>query len=129
MKQMIYGLVSFGMLALLLGVILTIQGRAIRTDEVTLGLEEAMNSSMQQLCRDRHYTIQNREEFVADFLELLLLQMNSNSDVTVRILRADEKRGLLSVEVVETYLHPNGEKGSVSAQRTILLERTGGESS
>ena len=53
--------------------------------------------------------------------------MNSNSDVTVRILRADEKWGLLSVEVVETYLHPNGETGSVSAQRTILLERTGGE--
>ena len=36
---------------------------------------------------------------------------------------ADYEKGLLSVEVVERFTHPNGKKGAVSERRTVIFDR------
>ncbi len=122
MKQIIFGVTAGMILVLFLGIIISVHGRTLRQDETEQSLEVAMQSVMKKLADGKEYPFADREEFVADFLEALLVQLNSDSDLTVHILKADEKKGLLSVEVVETYRHPNGETGKVSARRTMILD-------
>ena len=123
MKQMVFGLIAVTMVVLFLTIIITVHGRTLRSSEVSQSLSEAMQTTMNHLLSQNSYSISDTDEFIADFLEAFLIQVNSDSDITVHILEADVQKGLLSVEVVETYTHPNGEKGQVSACRTILLDK------
>lgn len=123
MKQMVFGLIAVTMVVLFLTIIITVHGRTLRSSEVSQSLSEAMQTTMNHLLSQNSYSISDTDEFIADFLEAFLMQVNSDSDITVHILEADVQKGLLSVEVVETYTHPNGEKGQVSACRTILLDK------
>ena len=123
MKQMVFGMIALTMVVLFLTIIITVHGRTLRSSEVSQSLSEAMQTTMNHLLSQNAYSIADKDEFVADFLETFLLQVNSDSDITVHILKADYEKGLLSIEVVENYTHPNGEKGQVSACRTILLDK------
>lgn len=123
MKQMVFGMIALTIVVLFLTIIITVHGRTLRSNEVSQSLGEAMQTTMNHLLSQNAYSIADKDEFVADFLETFLLQVNSDSDITVNILKADYEKGLLSVEVIETYIHPNGEKGQVSACRTILLDK------
>lgn len=122
MKQVVFGVTAGMLVVMFLGLIITVHGRTIRANEAGESLEHAMRTAMEQLA-DESYTFADREEFIADFLEALLIQISSDSDLTLNVLHADEARGLLSVELVEHYRHPNGEIGAVSIQRTILLDK------
>ncbi len=127
MKQIVFGMVSALTLVLFVAVIVTIHGRAVRQGEVSQSLGEAMQMTMQKLTTEKRYEFKDRDEFVADFLEALIMQINSESDLVVNILKADEEKGLLSVEVTETYKHANGQEGCVSARRCVILDRSGKE--
>jgi hypothetical protein len=120
---MVFGMIALTIVVLFLTIIITVHGRTLRNSEVSQSLGEAMQTTMNHLLSQNAYTIADKDDFVADFLETFLLQVNSDSDITVNILKADYEKGLLSVEVIETYIHPNGEKGQVSACRTILLDK------
>ena len=123
MKQLIFGCVSLMAVALFAFVLVTIHGETLRQAEMTQSLGEAMQSVMEGLKAENKYSFDNKDEFVTAFLELLVMQIGSDSDITVHILKADEKKGLLSVEVTASYEHINGRKGQVSAIRTILLDQ------
>lgn len=123
MKQTVFGLVGMMMLVFLLVILMSLHGRNLRQTEMDHALAEAVDTSMSNLMETKVYSINTKEEFITDFLTSLLAQMNSTSDVQVSILEADEKKGILSVEVTQTYLHPNGKEGTVSEVRTVIFDK------
>ena len=66
---------------------------------------------------------EQRYEFIADFMEALLVQINSDCSIKVNVLDVDYQKGLLSVEVIEKYKHPIGTEGQVSVKRTVIMEQ------
>ncbi len=123
MKKIAFG-AGCGCIALFVCVImLALYGRAAREEEAFASLSQAVDATMSSVMRGHAYTIEEKEAFTADFLKTLLIQMNSDSDLTVAILDADYELGLLSVEITETYRHPNGEQGSVAEVRTVIFDR------
>ena len=122
MKNVITGMAAGLVLILLLLVLYTVQGQTVREDEAGKALSSALENTAEQLTEERT-VYENNEEFKAAFLQSLLVQMDSASNVKVNILNADCEKGILRAEVIETYQNPNGEVKSVSAERTILLER------
>lgn len=64
----------------------------------------------------------SEEEWKMMFLQSLVSQIESESELTVNILEMDMEKGILSVEAILTFKHPIGTDGAVSAQRTIVLE-------
>lgn len=122
MRQMMFGVAAGVIVVLFLGVFIALHGRSLRQNETEQSLESAMEHVMEQIRVEGDQAFADRDEFVAEFIEALLAQIDSDSEISVRVLKADEKKGLLSVEVVETYEHPNGAKGNVSAQRTMILD-------
>lgn len=113
------GLIAFFVFA----VMLTVYGRQIRQEEVDSALSQAIDTTLSGVMRETNYTIRDNEAFVVDFLKALLVQTNSDSKLTVSVLDADYKRGILSVEITETFRHPNGKEGTVSEMRTVIFDR------
>lgn len=123
MKQMVFGLTLTAILGIFIALILTVQGRNTRQNELSQSIDSAMKTAMEQAALDDAQISGNQEAFMAVFLESLLVQCSSDSDITVNVLELDLEKGLFSVEVKEAYLHPNGKEGTVSVTRTVILDQ------
>ena len=82
----------------------------------------AVEQALENLKIDKQYSIASTEEFVADFTQRLILGIDSESDITVNILAVDIEKGLLDVEVIETYHQLNGSVGKASYRKTVILD-------
>lgn len=121
MKNIITGISAFLILLLLIMTIYTIQGKTVRQEEIQDGIDTALKTAGEELKEAEAYA--SDEELKGAFVEHLMLQMDSASDVDVTILGADHEKGVISAEVAETYTHPNGKEGKASGKRTIILDR------
>ena len=121
MKKVVLVICSLVFVLILLLTVYTIYGRSIRKTELDNALSSGMQKAMQMLNAEE-YAPQNNEEFMALFLEAFAMNFTSSSDVTVHILDADYKKGLLAAEAVLEYKHPLGTMGNVAARKTIIRE-------
>ncbi|GHU45005.1 hypothetical protein FACS1894111_13020 [Clostridia bacterium] len=122
MKNIVIGICS---VVLIFGVVLTaytLHGRSVRETELSNALSYGMEKAMGMLMAEGSVIPKSDEELVVCFLESFLMQIDSNSVVTVNVLDVDGEMGLLSVEAVLEYKHPIGTKGWVSQKMCILLE-------
>ena len=122
MKNTILGMCFVFFIVISMSIIYTIDGRRIRKEETVDSLSSAIESSMQALV-DNKYKISNNEEFIADFTEALLVQIESDFTVTINILDIDYEKKILSIEVIEHYQHPNGKPATVSCVKTVIFEQ------
>lgn len=99
----------------------TTHGRSVRQVELDNALKSSMEEAMTMLLYEEGRP-QTENEWKASFLQSLAIQINSASDLTVNILKADMEKGLLSVEATLTWKHPIGTDGSVSSSMTVFLE-------
>lgn len=122
MKQIIFGTVISLISILTIIIILSLSGRAARETELETNLSNVVEATVINTCTSKNYRIENYQEFVADFIQNLLVQMESNSDVDVQVMQADIEKSILSIRVISRFKHPNGKDGSVSCDKTVLLE-------
>lgn len=122
MKKIMIMMLSIIILLVMVMVIYTLDGRNIRQTELNNAVTSSMESAMSQLMLAEGQP-QTNDEWVAMFIESLVVQIDSASDLTVNILEADKDKGVLSVEAILTFRHPIGTTGTVSSGiRTIILE-------
>jgi hypothetical protein len=123
MSRAIKGVSLFVIMVAFIAIMLTLHGRATRANENTNALVTAIETSLGSVMDQKAYGIEDSDEFVADFLQTLLLQYKSDSEITVKVIKQDMEKGLLSVEVDEKYSHPNGKAGAVSVRRTVIFDK------
>ena len=104
-------------------IVMTLCGTNIRQNELNRAVDSAIKDTVENQFDDTTYSVNSNDEFVADFMEALLVQINSDCSVVVNVLDVDYQKGLLSVEVIEKYIHPIGTEGKVSVQRTVIMEQ------
>lgn len=121
MKNLIIGAASFVIALLLIMTVYTFQGREARNEEIHDGLSNALSAAGEQMKESGAY--ESDGAFEAAFVENLMQQLDSSSNVEVSVLSADSEKGVISAEVTETYQHPNKEEGKVSCKRTLILDR------
>lgn len=124
MKQTMFGVAGGCVLVFFLLILMALYGRNARETEIQNALANAVETALSDVKKEGIGQDMDSDVFTADFLQSLLVQMNSESDVKVSVLEADPEKGILSVEVTETYLHPNGKRGTVSAVRNVIFDRT-----
>lgn len=101
MKHTVYGISLAAIALLVVAIALGISGKNVRANEMETSLNAAIEQSMEQLRIGKGSGEGNSQDMVADFNQLLLLQMESDSDVQVEVLTADAERGILDVRVRE----------------------------
>lgn len=104
-------------------IVCAISGRNARQMELASNLSNAVESTVKYTAEQQDDGIISQEEFLADFMEKLSLGLETDSTVTVHVWKADEKKGLLGIEVAEMFLYPNGKQGKVKCSRTAVLEQ------
>lgn len=121
MKKVLMAVFSVLIIIIFFLVVYTLHGRNIRQTE----LDNALNTSMKQ-AMDTLLVMEGKpeteDEWKVMFLQSLVSQVESESELKVNILEIDMDKGLLSVEAILSFTHPIGTKGTVSTQRTAVLE-------
>lgn len=121
MKNMLIAFIAAlcGVVIILIG--FTIHGRSTRQVELDNALKSSMETAMAGLMYEEGVA-QSETEWKAAFLQSLAIQINSASNLTVKFLEVDMKKGILSVEAMLTWSHPIGTVGNVSSTMTIIME-------
>ena len=63
------------------------------------------------------------ELVLAECVELLAAEIDTDSDVVLEIYQNDVQKGVLSMKLEEKFRHPNGMEGTAEAVRTIIRKR------
>ena len=122
MKNVVTGIMMSIMMALFIIIILTTDDRIIRINEVNTALADALDESLNVLDINK-YSIADTDELIADVTQGLLMQIESDAEVTVNVMDADNDKGIVTVEAVENFRKASGAAGQTAATRTIILEK------
>lgn len=104
-------------------IVMTLCGTNMRQNELNRAVDSALQETVEDQFDSKTYSVSSNDEFIADFMEALLVQINSDCGIKVNVLDVDYQKGLLSVEVIEKYKHPIGTEGQVSVKRTVIMEQ------
>lgn len=122
MKHIIYGVALIALTVMVIAGVMIISGKNIRENEMDKALNTAVEQSLEQLKKYGSYEIGNERELIADFHQALLVHISSDADIRVKILTADIERGVLDVEVTETYQTINAREKQAVCRKTVILE-------
>lgn len=123
MKNIATMAVSIMLGGIMLMIVMALQGRANRSMEINSNLSSVVEETVENMTVDAKYTISNYDEFVADLTSELSKKLDTDSSIIIKVLNADMEKGILSVRVEEEYSHPNGNKGTVQCERTVILNK------
>ena len=104
-------------------IVMTLCGTNMWQNELNRAVNSAVQDTVENQFDTKTYSVSSKDEYIADFIEALLVQINSDCSVKVNVLDVDYQKGLLSVEVIEKYKHPIGTEGQVSVKRTVIMEQ------
>ena len=122
MKNVVMGVMMSIIIALITIIILTTDDRIVRINEVNTALADALDESLNVLDINK-YSIADTDELIADVTQGLLVQIESDAEVTVNVMDADNDKGIVTVEAVENFRKASGAAGQTAATRTIILEK------
>lgn len=122
MKHVIYGVALLAVTIMVIAGVMIVSGKDVRENEMDKALNTAVEQTLEQLKKYGGYEIGNEQELIADFQQALLVHISSDADITVKILTADAKKGVLDVEVTGTYQTINGRKKQAVCRKTVILE-------
>ena len=122
MKNAAMIIVSAIMGFLVLGIVLTIGGSMNRRCEAETILPSAMEKTIEGMTLAEE-DCSSGELVLAECVELLAAEIDTDSDVVLEIYQNDVQKGVLSMKLEEKFRHPNGMEGTAEAVRTIIREK------
>ena len=132
MKHIATGVVIVVLIILFLTAGMTITIRQEKEAEVSESLKESIKETIENSMNMRQYDVRNNDEFLADFCQALLddIQMGSGSEsdpnlkIKVDVAGVDYEKGFLSLKVTETFSYPLYGTGETSCNYTVIYDKT-----
>ena len=122
MKLIIRAIVTTCIAGVIFLMIMAVSGRMNRSMELKSNLPSAAEETAENLLTKK-YDIADKNQLEADFLETLAYAIDSDSNIRLKVNAADKEKQLLSVSVTEEFKHPNGKPGTVSYDRTAVVNK------
>lgn len=123
MKNIVTGVMSVIIAFMLIFIIAGFYGKTIRKQELENALNNGMQVAIEMIAEDSTYAPKSNEELIADLQQAIVMQINSQiNELTINVVAADYKKGILKVEAIVTYPHLSGGEGSVAVTKTIILD-------
>lgn len=127
MKQISFGIVLSVIAVFITAIILTINTRTSREQELTASVDAALSSTLDKASLDA-VSGEYSDEGMAGLAEAAIRKNittpknDKNFAIDINIIKADVKNGLLSANVKETYTNPNGNPITIETTRTVAVE-------
>lgn len=123
MKNVILIVVNMMIAVLTFAILMTLDARAARYQELTSNLSSVTEEAIGNLMQKDNYEIKNYDYFIADLIENLAVTLDADSDIIIKVMKADIQKGILALEVTEKYNHMNGREGKVSCQKIVIFNQ------
>jgi len=123
MKNIGMSIINVLLGCVMLLITMTVYGRMNHSMELKSNLSSVIEETVEHMTMNPKYNIHNTNEFLADFVETLASAFDSESDITVEIFQCDKEKGILAVNVVAAFMHPNEKIGTVECKRTVILNK------
>lgn len=104
----------------------SINSKSVREAELRDGLSVSISQTMKEVMEGESYGVGDEDEFTAAFLQGLLMKVNSDVSLQVKIIDLDLKEGLMDVEVRAEYEDIKRVKKELSLRRTVVYEEKTG---
>ena len=114
MKNVVLGIMMSILMSMVILIILTQDDRMIRINEDNTALSNALDESISVIDTGK-YSISNTSQLISDITQGLLMQIESDADITVNVMDADRDKGIVTIEAVEDYKKPSGVSGQAAA--------------
>ncbi|MCM1441881.1 MAG: hypothetical protein NC131_22115 [Roseburia sp.] len=124
MRTVIVSVINISSILLIIMTHNTVNQESMRKTELSDALTAAMEQTMTEVMEKESYGIDDRNEFVAAFLQAMLLKVDSSISLTVLIHKLDKERGTMEVETVGEYVLPDRRKKQISIRRQIVFAGT-----
>lgn len=122
MKLIIRAVVTTCIAGVIFLTIMAVSGRMNRSMELKSNLPSAAEETAENLLAKK-YDVVDKNQLEADFLETLAYAIDSDSNIRLKVNAADKEKQLLSVSVTEEFKHLNGKPGTVSYDRTAVVNK------
>ena len=123
MKNMITMMIGIVIGAITILIILTVTGRMNYATELESQLPAVVENILYNVKIKQLYNVADNQEFTADVTEQIAKELDAQTGIVMRIMGADKEKGLFSVGVDRTFVHPNGKTGTVKCSRTVLADK------
>lgn len=123
MKNIIYGIVMAVIGVLIVLVLLTVNGKMTRQAELDDSLASAVENALDNCLNKKNYDIGDNKEFVADFNQELLTQIENDADIEVQLTKVDKTKGVLGIKVKEIFKNPNGKEAEQTYETSACLDK------
>lgn len=111
----------------------SIENRTLRANEIQRALDNACSETMRMVQQDKRYAhleelsdteITQNNRLMAEMVRTCILrQITSDSKLSVNVIKADCKNGILDVKVIATFHYINGHQGKIERRATVILEK------
>ena len=108
MKNMITMMIGIVIGAITILIILTVTGRMNYATELESQLPAVVENILYNVKIKQLYNVADNQEFTADVTEQIAKELDAQTGIVMRIMGADKEKGLFSVGVDRTFVHPNG---------------------
>lgn len=122
MKNTVLIFISAAVGVLTLAIIMTVMGRMNRSAEIESSLSSALEKTLERMMTESSLHPDTQEEAVAESVEMIAAALDTDSQVTVEVMKADLEKGVLAVCVQEEFAQPDGSTGAEKWERTVIWE-------
>lgn len=122
MKQIVV-IIGMAVIAIIVSMtLLSTESKMDRQDELNRAVSAAVKQTVDDSQVSEQKEITSNKEMVAHFIQLMSVNMNSDSNVSVEVMGVDYKEGMLDVLVTEKFKYLNGKNGTVSIRKCAIYE-------
>lgn len=122
MKSVILSSVCISAVLFVLAIQSVIDGKTSYKQELEDSLAVSVSQTVREVMEQESFGIENRNEFIAAFLQALVLRTNSDVDMTVNVISTDLEKGLMDIEVREKVSFLNVSEQEIAVRRTVIFE-------
>lgn len=122
MKQVIV-VIGLAVIAMITSMtLLSVESKSDRQDELNKAVSAAVKQTVAASQIEDQKEITSDKEMVAQFIQIMSTNMNSQGSIFVEVMGADYKEGMLDVLVTQKFNYLNGKEGTVSVRKCAIYE-------
>lgn len=122
MKTTAFGIASFMITFLSILIVLNITTQSQMDTKMQRELSKNMDSALTNAMISKHYTISSEDELIADVLSSIIQNTSENVSLDASVKAVDLEKGILSLQLAETYKKMNGKDKTITLSKTVVLE-------
>ena len=103
-------------------IVLSINTDIVRKNELKRVVASSLKQSVEKTSMADKSGIDSNKKLVAEFINNLIVSLNSSGSIKVEVMGVDYRSGMLDVLVTEKYKYINGREGEISVRKCAVFE-------